>query len=177
MSKKSKHPRYDDPTSFCQRWPRIEPINRQTGVALLQGQNERMYKMGKVRASVTAPSETGYAGYFMTVRCNDRYPTWDEIVWLRYNLIPDAAIMSLVLPNLNNYINRNDDEYKFVFTMEQKGWALDPPPEHCDQRMKQVDMLITTSIFHCDQCGYEFQLDFTTWNEAHGNGFNGKVTA
>jgi hypothetical protein len=177
VSKKSKHPHYDDPTAFSQRWPRIEPIDRHTGVSTLQGLNEQMYKMGKVRATVTVPSADGYPGYFMTVRCNDRYPTWDEIVWLRYNLIPDAAIMSLVLPNLNAYINQEDTGHKFVFTMEQKGWALDPPPQHCDREMKNVDTLITTAIFHCDTCGYEFQVDFTTWNEQHGNGFNGKVKA
>lgn len=175
MSKKSKHPRYDDPTAFSQRWPRIEKIDRQTGVSLLQGINEQMYKMGKVRATVTKPSGGGFPGYFMTVRCNDRYPTWDEIVWLRYNLIPDAAIMTLVLPNLNAYINEDDSGYKFVFTMEQKGWALDPPPQHCGQPMRNANMGNTSGIFRCDKCGYEFLLDFTTWNEAHGNGFNGAI--
>lgn len=176
MSKKSNHPRYDDPTAFWMRWPRIQRLeNAQTGLMLIEGITETVYKMGKVRASVAVPNEK-MPGYFMTVRCNDRYPTWDEIVWLRYNLIPDAAIMSLILPNLNRYINQEDTGHKYVFTMQQEGWAVEPTPvcAECVDPMRHIETRITTGIFQCELCGIQRVIDLTTWNEQHGNGFSGQ---
>lgn len=176
MSKKTKYPKYDDPTAFGQRWPAIRNAEGEfsTAFGIFEHIEEESYRMGKVKATLIRPTPESGNGFFLTIRHNNRYPTWDEIVWIRYNLIPDAAIMSMVLPNLNSYINQEDNGFKFVFTFEQKGWALDPPPvcKHCGKEMVFGDMVGVIGTFRCatDNAHYE-QIDMTTWNEQHGNGF------
>lgn len=128
--------------------------------------------MGPVRATLVEPQENA-PGYFLSIHGRDRYPTWDEIVWLRYNLIPDAARMALILPNLNSYINQEDTAFKFVFTMEQQGWAVDPPPQ-CEAghgAMEITGVQIVTGLAVCPVCGASMEIDLRTWNERHGNGF------
>lgn len=172
MSKKSKHPRYDDPSAFGQRWPAIREVfdvaTRLSGLT-----PERTFKMGKVIATLAEPGGV-LPGYFLSVRCNNRYPTWDEIVWLRYSLIPDAAIMTLVLPNLNAYINHEDNEFKYVFTLEQRGWAIDPPAvcDTCGGSEFQNDVKGTVVTLACRKCKAVKTIDMATWNEQHGNGKN-----
>lgn len=177
MNKKiSKHTHYDDPTAFSKQFPRIEPTDGGTAMSVLIGVVEQRYKMGPIRAIVAPPAEDRLF-YFMSIHGRDRYPTWDEIVWLRYNLIPDAAVMSLLLPNLNSYINQDGTAHKFVFTMEQKGWALDPEPtcELCGSRARLLDTSGLLATFDCPHdCDARFTINMATWNEEHGNGFHGK---
>lgn len=175
MSKKSQHPRFDDPSAFGQQFPRItEVTDGSMSTPVSNFAAAKIYTMGKCKVILHPADET--LGWFMSVRRNDRYPSWDEIVWLRYNLIPDAAIMMLKLPNLNNYINQENAEYKNVFTMEQQGWALDPPPS-CHGRDMTINADSQTAIcaaFQCEACGETTQVDFNTWNEFWGNGFLAK---
>lgn len=174
MGKKSKHPRYDDPTAFGMKWPTIREItdgSLRSPIEMIS--KPRYFQMGKVKAILNEPTER--TPYFLSVRCNNRYPTWDEIVWLRYSLIPDSAIMALILPNLNRYINQDDTEYRFVFTMEQNAWALDPAPrcERCQADMQVEQSSWIADLLRCEKCGTEQPIDFRAWNEAHGNGLKG----
>lgn len=176
MSKKSKHPTYDDPSAFKQQFPRIVEVTDGSMYSPASSVAPTKYfAMGKCKVILREANEE--MGWFMAVRRNDRYPAWDEIVWLRYNLIPDAAIMVLVLPNLNSYINMEGNEYKFVFTMEQKVWALDPPPRCCgrDMRLDESNKSWATATFICSQCGKSQIVDCNTWNESNGNGLKGAV--
>jgi hypothetical protein len=176
MTKKSKHPVYDDPSAFRMRFPRIEQLPG-AGTAMSKVAEERFYKMGVIRASVTPPGEF-LPGYFMSVHGTNRYPSWDEIVWLRYNLIPDAARMTLVVPNLNAYINHEGTHHRFVFTLEQNGWALDPEPLcECGATLKLFTTDGVIGYFSCPYCDAAFKHDLSTWNEEHGNGFNGRREA
>lgn len=175
ITKKSKNAQYDDPSAFSKQFPRIDRVD---GVGTLLGKitNETVYKMGKLRVTVSEPT-VHFNHYFMSVHCRDRYPTWDEMVWLRYNLIPDAAEMAMILPSLNRYINREDSAYKFVFTMEQKSWLLDPEPlcTHCNQPLLHVQTRDGfVADYACRTCDHGLQIDLRTWNEEHGNGFMGK---
>jgi len=170
--KKSKHPYHDDPSAFAQRWPRIKEVKDMKS-PLETVANAKYFRMGKLK--IILHEADGEMGYFMSVHGNNRYPTWDEIVWLRYNLIPDAAVMSLVLPNLNSYINNENPELKFVFTMEQKRWAVEPFPlcDLCGSRMEFVSIEKCIATFECKSCDYKVTHDLRRWNEANGNGFNG----
>jgi len=35
----------------------------------------------------------------------DRYPTWDEVADVRYELVPDGVTMALLLPPRDEYVN------------------------------------------------------------------------
>jgi hypothetical protein len=176
MSKKSKHPRYDDPSAFYQRFPTIVPSDNGGTLMGKLGVNEQCYKMGGTYVTLTRP-QSGVPGYFLSIHGRGHYPSWDEIVWLRYNLIPDAARMALILPNLNSYINQEKSEFKFVFTMEQSGWALDPTPtcSHCGKRLAIIPASVDGSraAFQCPEHGWHMVIEMSTWNEEHGNGFLG----
>ena len=43
--------------------------------------------------------------YHISVACKDRYPTWDEIVYIREQLTPNNVTMAMILPPEKNYIN------------------------------------------------------------------------
>lgn len=171
MTKKSKHPRYDDPSAFKQQFPRIVEVKDGSLTSPLAGvQTVKYYSMGKCKVMLHEADEQ--MGWFMSVRREDRYPSWDEIVWLRYKLIPDSVRMGMILPNLNAYINQEDTIYKNVFTMEQTGWTLDPVPTHCGKRMGMdgATQTNTVAVFTCSVCGERLAVEFDTWNEQHGNG-------
>jgi hypothetical protein len=171
--KQSKHPHYDDPSAFYQSFPEIEEIKDGSLRSPLESMRPvRYFKMGKCKVMVAEAHED--QGWFMSIQRNDRYPSWDEMVWLRYRLIPDAARMANILPNLNNYINKEDTNHKYVFTMEQSGWALDPHPVciNC-QKPLSIDasrQTINTAPFVCTDCQIETLVNFNLWNEVHGNG-------
>ena len=44
-------------------------------------------------------------GWHMSISCEDRYPTWDEIADARYELIPNEVTMAFVLPPKEQYVN------------------------------------------------------------------------
>jgi len=54
----------------------------------------------------------------MQVSHPKRLPTWDEIVWIRYNVCPDIEDMACILPPLGEYINYSDGRPKYTMTME-----------------------------------------------------------
>lgn len=47
LTKISKHPRYDDPSAFRQRFARIEPTTGGTPMASMMGVKEQVYKWGR----------------------------------------------------------------------------------------------------------------------------------
>jgi len=173
----SKNKRYDDPTAFSKRFPKIRKQDTSADVSSysesILGVDQETYKMGKLKCIVYRPS-SDRPFYFMSVVGKDTYPTWDEIVWLRYNLIPDSAVMALLLPNLNVYINDDKTGYKFVFTMEQTGWALDPRPTcmkcNSTKEMSLTGYAITEAEFLCLNCDHTRSIDMRDWNEINGNG-------
>jgi hypothetical protein len=173
MSKKSKHLLYDDPTAFGKKFPVIRETDRPTNRLSAIHPNGKTYKMGKLLIFVAKPTSE-MQGYFMSIQGKDSYPTWDEVVWIRYNLIADSARMAMILPNLNSYINQDDTNYKFVFTFEQTGWAFDPAPTclHCGADKDSLTM-VKLGGFVCQRCEWEFAINPLTWNEDHGNGYGG----
>jgi len=43
--------------------------------------------------------------WHLSISCPDRYPTWDEIKFARYKLIPDDITMAMLLPPKGDYVN------------------------------------------------------------------------
>lgn len=178
MGKRSKHPKFDDPTAFGKKFPRIRKLEDGEGKVtpmIFFGTQER-FRMERLSITIDYPSEEK-PGFLMTIHGKNRYPTWDEVVWIRYNLLPDSCRIAMILPNLNNYINQEDSRYKYVFTFEQVGWLLDPPP-YCPScqgpdPMENIDIKIEFMTFLCHECEQEYTIDPKTWNEEHGNGFRG----
>lgn len=47
----------------------------------------------------------GEMEWHLSISCADRYPTWDEIKWARYEFIPDSITVGMILPPKEEYIN------------------------------------------------------------------------
>lgn len=175
-TKVSQHPTYDDPSAFYRRWPKIERLS-DTHTMTVQFRPETAYKMGNLKCFVNEPV-LEYPHYFMSVRGRDAYPPYDAIVWLKYNLIPDSARMAFILPNLDAYINLEWSDHanggeKYVFTLEQVGWVLNPIPAHCQQPMERITEYPLSGVFRCPKCYHTQEINYLTWNEDHGHGFHG----
>lgn len=63
------------------------------------------YTWGYVRAHVTQAGPEKL--WHLSVSCEHRYPTWDEIYTAWYDLVPDAAEIqgAIVLPKKSEYVN------------------------------------------------------------------------
>ena len=99
-------------TAIERRMPRIEEIALPTQ-GLQPG--SKGYKMGVVRAIVSPPFAEYKMGWHMSVSCRARYPTWDEIAHLRYQLLPGDITMAMLLPPMAEYVNLHD----FCFHLHQ----------------------------------------------------------
>ena len=66
--------------------------------------NCEYYKMGQCNIFISAPYPE-QDEWHMSIACDHRYPTWDEIAKARYSLIPNDVTMAMVLPPQEEYIN------------------------------------------------------------------------
>lgn len=48
------------------------------------------------------------AGWHLSISCEHRLPTWEEVRDARYKIVPDEATMALLLPPRSEYVNVHD---------------------------------------------------------------------
>lgn len=63
----------------------------------------RTYLLGRCLITVTPPMATD--GWILSIDHPDRYPTWDEIAKARYELMPADALVGMMLPPKEQFIN------------------------------------------------------------------------
>lgn len=63
----------------------------------------RHFKGGKLSVLVARHPVT--QAWHISIAHPDRYPTWDEIAYARYELIPDDVFMVMALPSKKDYVN------------------------------------------------------------------------
>lgn len=61
----------------------------------------RAFKAGE--CFIMVAKEAG--GWHLSISCQDRYPTWDEIKQARYELLPDNVTMAMLLPPKEEYVD------------------------------------------------------------------------
>lgn len=180
-TKISKHPRYDDPSSFYKNMPPVVEVTDGSMKSPLEGIGTTRYYRCR-DYSITVTEATEQTPYLMTMRRKNFYPDWDYVTWVKYHVLPDSVVMAMLLPPLNDYINHEGSEFKWVFTFEQIRWGLDPIPacETCPDNphlsIVQSSQTFLGATLKCPSCQQETQIDFRTWNELHGNGYHGKRT-
>ena len=65
--------------------------------------------------------------WHLSVSCEDRYPTWDEIAEARYDLLPDRLEMAMILPPRDHYVNLHP--YTFhLWEMRDPGMPIERHP-------------------------------------------------
>lgn len=65
--------------------------------------DSRFFRMGTEISIIL--SQTDQWGWHMSIAHRKRLPTWDEIAYARYELIPNEVTMALMLPPKEQYIN------------------------------------------------------------------------
>ena len=61
----------------------------------------RAFKVGGCQALVSQQR----VGWHLSISRPDRLPTWEEVRDARYALVPDEAVMALLLPPRDEYVN------------------------------------------------------------------------
>lgn len=105
-------------------------LKAQIGRSGLQ-EGTRIFRMGDCKIFLSQMPATGY--YHMSISTETRYPTWDEVVQARYELIPGNLTMAMILPPLDDYINVHD----YCFQLHQEG-PLSPLRDCEDLETSQV---------------------------------------
>ena len=94
---------------FPTRRTELEPQAR-----VLLGPTVRAYIMGECRILVTTDEPDGW---HLSISCEHRYPTWDEIAQARYALGPKDRNVVMHLPPEDEYVNVH--EYCFHLHVER----------------------------------------------------------
>lgn len=63
----------------------------------------RFFRMG-TKITIILSHSPDY-GWHMSIAHPERYPTWDEIAYARYTLIPNEVTIALMLPPKEQYVN------------------------------------------------------------------------
>ena len=70
-------------------------------IVLPSGHSAQQFRRGKV--NVLVAREEGR--WHLSISTHNRYPTWDEIADARYDLLPDAIEVAMLLPPKAHYVN------------------------------------------------------------------------
>jgi hypothetical protein len=65
----------------------------------------KAYAKGACRVIVSLDPVRGRLLWHLSISCEHRYPTWDEIKDARYSLVPDNVTMAMLLPPRAEYVN------------------------------------------------------------------------
>jgi len=68
----------------------------------------RAFRMGECSIFVGTIREEDnhdFVGWHISISHPSRYPTWDEVAYARYQLVPDNVVMAMILPPRSEYIN------------------------------------------------------------------------
>ena len=73
-------------------------------VAALLEPGSRTYRMGRCRIICSRQR----IGWHLTISRPDKLPSWEEVRDARYTLIPDEAVMAMLLPPRGEYVNLHE---------------------------------------------------------------------
>lgn len=100
--------------------PVIRPVtNPIMTLPIFKDSSPKAYKAGKLNILHTHDERLGH---ILSIAHPDRYPTWDEVAYIRYALIPDEVTMAMLLPSRKDYINIHN--YCFILN-EFREWSGD----------------------------------------------------
>jgi hypothetical protein len=100
------------------------PLPIPAHVAAILEPGTRAYTMSGCRILVSQQR----AGWHLSVSRGDRLPSWEDVRDARYALIPDDAVMALLLPPRDEYVNVHE------FCLQ----AYEIPREYIDDRQDRI---------------------------------------
>ena len=85
--------------------PRI--IERRPTTLELTGQSARYFDYGECRIFKTIDAGRTH----LSVSCKDRYPTWEELKEVRYQLGPKDKAMAIIFPPKKLFVNFHENTF------------------------------------------------------------------
>ena len=82
----------------------LRPIPIPRDVARLLQPGTRGYRMGACQILVSQVE----TGWHLSITRRDRLPDWEEVRDARYALVPDEAVMAMLLPPRDQYVNAHE---------------------------------------------------------------------
>jgi hypothetical protein len=79
----------------------LRPVAIPPDVAAMLEPGTQAFTMGACRILVSRQA----IGWHLSISRKDRLPTWEEVRDARYALVPDEALMALLLPPRSEYVN------------------------------------------------------------------------
>lgn len=76
--------------------------------SMLRSTGTRLYSKGPCRVLISQePRPRGQPRpyWHLSISCQDRYPTWEEIKDARYSLLPMGITFAQLLPPMNEFVN------------------------------------------------------------------------
>lgn len=67
----------------------------------------RICQSGELRVIISRDPPDDY--WHLSISCENRYPTWDEIKRARYELLPNNCTMAMLLPPTEEYVNIHEN--------------------------------------------------------------------
>ena len=74
---------------------------------MILGERARVFRMGECAIILTRE----YGKWHLSISCKNRFPTWQEIHQARYDLIPNEAMMAMILPPKEQYVNLHENTF------------------------------------------------------------------
>lgn len=104
------------------RFPKIQETPLTPGLARLRAAgkveaNAKAFMMGDVSIIIGADARTGL---HISIAHPNRYPTWDEVVHIRYTLLPDNVYMAMMLPPQAEYVNVHENCFHLYQVFPQR---------------------------------------------------------
>jgi len=82
--------------------------NQSEALKQLQSTATRMFHKGACRVLVSRemqPKKGARLYWHLSISCQDRYPTWNEIKDARYSLLPMSLTFAQLLPPMDEFVN------------------------------------------------------------------------
>ena len=95
-------PGFPAPTNL--KWARNRPAEKATGAVAYMEKFRRIYESQFEQLRVIVAWHPGH-GWHLSISHPSRYPVWDEIRDARYELLPDACTMAMLLPPRAEYVS------------------------------------------------------------------------
>lgn len=86
----------------------------------------RIYSMGECSIVYTIQREDGH---HLSIAHPNRYPTWEEIAKVRYEICPDDCFMALLLPSIHEYVNIHEYCMQVVEVAPRVNSSVNDGPE------------------------------------------------
>ena len=84
--------------------------------------NARWFQNGALKVFTSRDGDAKH--WHLSISHPDRYPTWDEIVEARYELVPDKVTMAMFLPPKNQYVNLHNNCFHLYEVRETESITL-----------------------------------------------------